>query len=232
MSDDVLTAEEIKGIRKYARTVFFNNQYLFKSTTCEDIEQDFLLEYIQTKNKEHLASAIIYRYTSNSDKVAVRDFIPFSVFEHETAKSGDTYNFLEESELFAVYDNYEKDNTVYFIKKIAMLCYPDKKALRERVFAYLYGEKVQGDKARTLREKFFKKAKEILSYYLLFDKISQREFLQYCAYLENMTQYAPQKRKTIDLPEYKVQREYYERTKEKQRKRMRENYYKRKALTN
>lgn len=224
-----LSLEKIDDIRRFARTIFYKNQYMFKSTTIEDIEQDFLLEYLQIENIKLLAKSVIYKYTANKDKVSVRDFIPLSVFEYTTEKSGDTYNFLEESELFAVYDNYYSSNTENFINKIAILCYPDREDLQERIFKYLYGEKIKGDEARGLRRKFFKKAKEILSYYLSFDKISKREFFKYSEYLENMSEYAPQKRKHIDTAENKACREYYERTKERQRKRMRENYYKLKA---
>ena len=223
--------EEIEDIKKYARTVFYNNKWLFKSIMIEDLEQEFLLEYIETNDKKRLASNILYRYTARKEKIAVRDFLPFSAFEHETLSSGDLYNYLEESEKFFVYDNYNTENTDIFIKKIAELCYPEQKHLRERIFAYLYGEKVQGDHARTLRVKFFKKAKEILMYFLLYEKISEREFFKYCSFLETMTSYAPQVRKLNNSPENIANREYYERNKEEQRKRLLENYYKRKAIS-
>lgn len=226
-----LTEKDLEDLKKYARKCFYSHNYLFCNVSFEDLYHDFICVAIEKGTTKGIASSVLYRYTCCSEAVEIKTAKPFSALTSVNGRTGEVFDGLDAIPALQCYDNYFFDNefSTDCIFYIASYLYSNSFERFERFLDYINGMPLRGDSARTIREKLFRHAPELLQILLSYDKISYNDFIKYNNLLSTMSNYAPQKRKLMNTSSHNNVRKYYERHKEKRKAYMRERYQRLKA---
>lgn len=225
-----LTAQDLEKIKHYARKVYYNEIYKFRDMSFEDVYHEFICVALAKGSVNGLASSVIYRRLLPYDAVSIATAKPFSALISRNKHNGEEFDGLDGVQALQTFDNYfDNLDGDCCILKIADLLYSDNPERRERFLNYVYGMPVQGDHARTIREKLYRRGGELLAVLRDCGKIGENDYNRYIVLLATMNNYAPQKRPLLNSSSHIAVRKYYERHKEERKAYEHERYKKRKA---
>lgn len=225
------TQQEIDELSHYAKKFYYDNRYMLNGDTLEDVRQNVFLFALQAgKSKGFgLGSKLYYYYLEYPENAEIKS-------------AGSLFRENGEGEIYDVSDVIlKRDNCSHYefndddgdlsdvIKKLGAILYPDE-TRQNRFLDYVSGISIGAGRERDMRELFFRHSLTILSYLLIYGYIDSSLYRYYCSLLRGMKNYAPQRKKLKQTTSAINCRLYYERHKEKERRRNLDNYYKKKQI--
>lgn len=220
----MLNSEDFEKITHCVKKAY-RHSYILRTEPLEDILQEAYLIAIENDTTKIL-SKLFFLHTMDKDKaeyVFPKKFSELAPRETEESREDLIAN------LKPLYDSYYRTPESPVINFLAKELY-DNEELRERFLDYMSGMSIGGSRARDMRYKLFNRRFAILSALNEFDCISFKDYKRYLELANALTSAPSAKRKPLSKNKTAERcRKYYEQNRDKERARLRKNYYRSKA---